>query len=699
MDSARQPKIRIVLMLLFAAVLASCGGNHRSDRINVAPSYLGSISRIDVDGVSDDLLTGGLGKTGLAAASAPAYADPLNPTAGELRRNAIYANYRAVLDINAASGYGTLYGPNVDVAGNVTAGEGMVAGSEYMAYADDGSGQRNVVLMVQIPSNFDPEHACIITGTSSGSRGIYGAIGSAGEWGLKHRCAVAYTDKGGGVGLYTFDDDGVNLIDGRRGTRAAAGKAAHFAPQLSDGERAAFAAAYPGRIAFKHAHSQRNPEAEWGRMTLQAVEFAYFVLNERYAALADNGRSHLVRLSPRNTVVIASSISNGAGSALLAAEQDTDGLIGGVAASEPQVQPGATGYAVRQGGINVSAQGRSLFDYASFAALYQPCLAEVADPASNTVANAGRCAGLVMKGLLSGDDLAARQADARVRLQAYGWLPDSDVLQAAHAGTNVLVAATYAYAYGRFAATDRICNLTFAAADAAGRPVTLTPAKRASSFATQNGIIGNVVDESEVGGASVYTLGVSPSTGLPDQSLDAFICLRALATGHDPVTGAALETANGALAAQSRRVRDGVAAVRASGNLRGRAAVIVQGRADTLVPVNHVSRAYLATNASVEGTASRLRYVEVTHANHFDSFTSLLPTQIVPLHVYLFRALDAVYANLASGAPLPPSQVVRTVPRVSGAAPITMANVPPIAAAPASSDLIRIGNGFVDVPD
>jgi hydroxybutyrate-dimer hydrolase len=699
MDSLRQPRIRIVLMLLFAGALASCGGNHRPDRINVAPSYIGSIARIDVDGLSDDLLTGGLGKTGLAAASAPAYADALHPTAGELRRNAIYANYRAVLDINAASGYGSLYGPNVDAAGNVTAGEGRVAGSEYLAYANDGNGQRNVVLMVQVPANFDPQHACIITGTASGSRGIYGAIGSAGEWGLKHRCAVAYTDKGGGIGLYTFDDDGVNLIDGRRSTRTAAGKAAHFAPQLSDGERAAFAAAYPDRIAFKHAHSQRNPEADWGRMTLQAVEFAYFILNERYGAPADDGHSHLVRLSPSNTIVIASSISNGAGSALLAAEQDKEGLIGGVAASEPQIQPGDTGYAVRQGGVVVPAQGRSLFDYASFAALYQPCLAEVAGPAANTIPNAGRCAGLVIKGLLSGDDLAARQADARARLHAYGWLTDSDVLQAAHAGTNVLVAATYAYAYGRFAATEGICKLNFAATDAAGRLLALTPAQRAGSSATQNGIIGNVIDEGAVGGASVYTLGVSPSTMLPDQSLDAFICLRALATGRDPVTGTPLETAGSVLATQSRRVRDGVAAVRASGNLRGRPAVIVQGRADTLVPVNHASRAYLAANASVEGTGSGLRYVEVTHANHFDSFTSSLPTQIVPLHVYLFRALDAVYANLSSGAALPPSQVVRTVPRASGAMPITVANVPPISATPVSADVIQVGNGFVDVPD
>ena len=41
---------------------------------------------------TQDLLTAGLGRTGLGLATAPAYADPLNPTALELRRNAIYGN-------------------------------------------------------------------------------------------------------------------------------------------------------------------------------------------------------------------------------------------------------------------------------------------------------------------------------------------------------------------------------------------------------------------------------------------------------------------------------------------------------------------------------------------------------------------------------------------------------------------------------
>lgn len=164
--------------------LAACGSNHAPEELNQMPGYLGTITRADYDGKTNDLLTAGLGKTGLAGA-APAYANVEQPTPLELRRNAIYANYRAVLDIAANSGYGTLYGPNVDASGNVGTGEGLIPGSEYIAYADDGTGKKNVTLMVQVPASFDPDHACIVTGTSSGSRGIYGAIGSSGEWGLK----------------------------------------------------------------------------------------------------------------------------------------------------------------------------------------------------------------------------------------------------------------------------------------------------------------------------------------------------------------------------------------------------------------------------------------------------------------------------------------------------------------------------------
>ncbi|WP_374703591.1 3-hydroxybutyrate oligomer hydrolase family protein [Janthinobacterium sp. ROICE36] len=669
--------------------LAACGSNHTPEELNQMPGYLGTITRADYDGKTNDLLTAGLGKTGLAGA-APAYANVEQPTPVELRRNAIYANYRAVLDIAANSGYGTLYGPNVNASGNVGTGEGLVAGSEYIAYADDGTGKKNVTLMVQVPASFDPEHACIVTGTSSGSRGIYGAIGSSGEWGLKKGCAVAYADKGSGTGLYVFEDDSVNLQNGLRAGRVAAGKSALFAPDLGDAERLAWAGANPNRIAFKHGHSQQNPEKDWGKVTLQAVEMAYFVLNERYGVLARDGSGRIVRLTPKNTITIASSISNGAGSALLAAEQDSKGLISGVAASEPQIQPAASGaYSVRQGGVVVNAPGRALFDYATYAALYQPCMVSVAG-------NAGRCTALVAKGLLNGADLSAQQADAKQRLQAYGWLAVSDPLQASHAGTNILVAVTYAYAYGKFSVTDKVCGFTFAQTDGSGNPIAFTTAQKAASFAAQNGILGSVVYENSVGGAKVYTAGVSPSNSLADQSLDGFLCLRSLATGRDAVSGANLQ---GTLAGQSVRVRTGMTEVAASGKLNGKPAIIVHGRSDTLIPVNHASRAYLGLNAAVEGSASRLRYIEVTNANHFDSFSSALPTLIVPLHVYMNRALDAMYAHLNAKQALPPSQVVSKVTRADASTLITNLNVPAIASTPAAGNAISVTGNVVDVPN
>ena len=160
-------------------------------------------------------------------------ADPLKPTPAELRRLAIFNNYRAILDITAGGGYGTLYGPNVDAKGVVTTSEGKIAGTEYIAYSDDGTGRQNITMMVQVPASFNPANACIVTGTSSGSRGVYGAIGSAGEWGLKNGCAVAYTDKGTGTGIHDLQNNTVNVQNGVRTDAAAAGKNSIFTAGLT----------------------------------------------------------------------------------------------------------------------------------------------------------------------------------------------------------------------------------------------------------------------------------------------------------------------------------------------------------------------------------------------------------------------------------------------------------------------------------
>jgi hydroxybutyrate-dimer hydrolase len=72
------------------------------------------------------------------------------------------------------------------------------------------------------------------------------------------------------------------------------------------------------------------------------------------------------------------------------------------------------------------------------------------------------------------------------------------------------------------------------------------------------------------------------------------------------------------------------------------------------------------------------------------------------LHVYLLRALHAMYDHLRNGTPLPRSQVVHTVPRggSAGLAPaITASSVPAIASAPAAGDAISCTGATINVPD
>ena len=175
------------------------------------PDFIrGDILHEYYDGKTNDLLTGGLGSAGLANANPPPFANPAQPTAAELRTRAIHANYRALVDMTPGGGYGTLYGPAVGIGGL-----GMIAGHEYLALADSGGGER-VTIMVQVPDSFGIGQTCIVTAPSSGSRGVYGAIATAGEWGLKRGCAVAYTDKGTGMGVHDLSADTVNLITGER---------------------------------------------------------------------------------------------------------------------------------------------------------------------------------------------------------------------------------------------------------------------------------------------------------------------------------------------------------------------------------------------------------------------------------------------------------------------------------------------------
>ena len=651
------------------------------------------------DGVTNDLLTAGLGKTGLGSPVAPGFADPLHPTAEELRRLAIYNNYRALIDPTPGGGYGTLYGPNVTANGTVTANEGLIAGDEYIAYEKDGHGRRDVTMMVQIPDTFDPSNACIITAPSSGSRGVYGAIATAGEWGLKRGCAVAYTDKGTGTGAHNLQTNTVNLLRGERADAAAAGNDSNFTAALSASERAAFNAATPNRFAFKHAHSQVNPEKDWGKNVLRAIKFAFDMLDDKFR------HQHGIKFNKRNTIVIASSVSNGGGASVLAVEQDDEGLIDGLAVGEPNVNPiFKANFSIKQGaGPAFFAHSKPLMDYITLVNVFQSCASLAPANATaglNLAPSPARCADLKAKGLLTAAALPDQATEAQKIINDYGILPEQNLVQPGYSFANVAqsISVTYANTYGRFSVGDNLCAFSFAANGGlpGGPPVAIAASEDAKIFATSNGIPPAstlaLINNAAPGGPK------EERGSTPNQNLDGALCLRSLATAKNAETGAPLA---GTPRAQARRIAEGVEDIRASGKLRRVPAVFVTGRADGILPPNFTSRAYFGLNNLVDGSTSSLRYYEVTNAQHLDTFNAFpgYNDKYIPLHRYFNQAMDLMYAHLRQGAPLPPSQVVHTTPRGPGAPPITAANVPPIAASPPASAQITFSGGQVRIPD
>jgi len=214
-------KRTVPLCLVFAAC-------HTGTDLNEVPSFVvpGSVTSMPYDGNNDDLLTGGLGALGLTG-SGPTFVDPAAPTAAELRKRAIYVNYRALVDISTNGGYGTLYGPNVDVNGTpssrkarsrVKSGSPTTTTGRAGERDDDGAG----------PVELRPGQALHRHGDLLGIARRLRRDCYRGEWGLKNGCAVAYTDKGSGMGVHDLQNNTVNRIDGTRQGATDAGTSSNF---------------------------------------------------------------------------------------------------------------------------------------------------------------------------------------------------------------------------------------------------------------------------------------------------------------------------------------------------------------------------------------------------------------------------------------------------------------------------------------
>ena len=572
----------------------------------------------------DDLLSAGLGLAGLRAPMPQAPADPLAPTAAELRRIAFHANWRGIADLTPGGGVEAAFAELPRIAGE----------EHHALLLLEGRNAPHRVLL-QLPDSFDAEAPCVVVAPASGSRGVYGAIAVAGPWALPKGCALVLTDKGAGTDVFDPGSGTGAALDGTRAAAAGAAPLAFVPP--------GFDAAIAGetRLALRHLHSQDNPEADWGAHVRQAVHFAFDVLGQRYARTFDAG----------NVRVLAVGISNGGGAVLKAAELD-DGLLDAVVAGEPNIR------------VN---EARTLFDYATEAALLQPCalldprLAGMPfnSPALAPAASA-RCASLRAAGLVAGDSTVAQAASAYDRLIASGWSTES----LHEAGLNSAfdlwraVAAGYASAYARSRWDAMPCGYGYAVLGADGStPMPAPPVGLAMWWAMGSGI--------------PPMLGIGLLDGMAAQSPQdpAFAglqCLRALHVGD--AAGAPLARDASAAAAQptvsaADAVRRGIAEVRASGLPRV-PTIVLHGRGDGLIPAAFTSRPYAAAALPQRDD---FRYWEIEHAQHFDAFLAVpdMFARYVPMLPFVWQALDQAVAQLDGGAAPAPSQLVRTTPRTS----------------------------------
>lgn len=525
-----------------------------------------------------DLLTAGLGLSGLQA-PAPMPINPESPTAEELRRLAIHNAWTALSIPRAAGGLGkdALY---ADLP--------PVPGLEISALLKLEGAQHPFRVVVQIPDELDTESPCLVVAPASGSRGVYGAIALAGPPAFSRGCAIAYTDKAAGTDHHLLDLDLSPDLSGRLRPTGPALRAFHH-PGVE--------AASAGALAMRHAHSGDHPEADWGRHTLAAAEFGLTQLRAVMTGGAD-------------IQVLAVGLSNGAAAALRAAEIDRLGVLDAVIAVMPNITPP---------GMPL------LYDYASLAALYQPCALGEAErtltkPLGNPILVAmgqQRCQSLVEVGLLEEPEPEA----ARTVLLEAGFDEPALLLGASNIALDLwrTVVSSYASAYLRRDPFDMPCGYAFSAADA-------SPAQRAVWWATHSGV-------GPGGGIEM----IDRLAGGIDPALPGLLCLRDLWTGGN---------------VEAHALRAAAEQVRATGQLPDIPVLLIHGREDGLIPAALSTRPYV--QAAREQGAEQIVYWEIERAQHFDALLNVpgVSNLLVPILAYGWAGIEQVMAVLAGRSEL-----------------------------------------------
>jgi len=606
MPGPDMPRSSVLTAFLGACLLSACTTGTPT-RQAAAPMI--EPQRVTEHRGSDDLLTAGLGLDGLRAMVPPAFADAANPTADELRRRAIWSSWRGIADLSPSGGFGSLYGSVASVPGR-----------EYSALATLPGAKHPHRVLVQVPDAFDQQKRCVVVAPASGSRGVYGAIAVAAPWALPRGCAVAYTDKGAGSDYVDLDAGTGVRLDGTTG-QLGQDSDLSFAPEVPEGAKG---------VAFKHAHSQDNPEADWGRHVKQAAEFALSALGQAFPQAAP--------FTFDNTRIIAAGISNGGGAVLRAAELDGEWLDA-VVAGEPNVYVEGHG-------------SRPLYDFSTEAALLMPCalLQLPAETLPQPPLRAqveplwqGRCATLRAAGLVEGDDVAAQARSAYAQMRTKGWTDEALQAGALSVGFDLWrsVVVTYASAYGRYGIGAHPCGYAFSAQNPDFTPRAATADERNVWWADAAGIPpGN--------GVGIVDTKLAP----PDFTLPGLQCLRDLYTGQG---------------ADADRVRAGIAETRAAMPRAGLPVLVVHGTDDGLVPPAFTSAPYVA--AARAAGRDQVRYWQVRNGEHFDAFLAFpaYGARYAPMLPFVYAALDRVDAYLDGKAALPADAVIEARGRGAGA--------------------------------
>jgi len=664
----------------------------------------------------DDLLTAGLGKAGLQNPSTHAIKSD--------RQLAYHTNIRALLDTSEGGGFGSLFGPK---------DEQTVTGVEYFVsisgYSNTRSSEKNhssnqannhqtkladADFSIQIPDNFSLTKPCLVVSPSSGSRDIYGAVGVTGLWALPKGCAVAYTNKGTGNGFYfpgaskAFNGQG-ELIDvtdknvnnnlsknepstinrsNDKSTWINAQQLANVTSTTKDEHL---------WVASPHAHSQMNPEKDWGRHTLIAVELGLRALNDHFRHQLSNQKASDKEnaFDKKNVFVIAAAISNGGSAVLRAGELDETGLIDAIVAGEPNINVAGVTYDIVEESSAINEENkkpvknrkklsnrksivtRSPYDTFITQSVYTPCanlhiLPDVSSTAMFRMQAKVACEQLITADVINAKSPVEAAKLAHQSLMDLGLNNEAIMMGPIYTTMGIWQAlvGTYPSSYSRLAMFDDPCGSAFKLAGTS--PVSANGLTHLQSiWPTGSGIPPtagiNIEAFNDIRQSAKPLADVNLSTA---RTLCYFAWLKPewkARFGLESVISATL----------TEHIQQGISETRANANVRNIPTIIVHGQNDRLILTHHSSRPYYYLNKTQFGAQSQLRYIEVAHAQHFDALLAYPPysTTLVPLHVYFERALDSVWQHHYSGNALPTSGIVIPTPRkVTGESIETLTN-------------------------